>query len=1103
MPNRLSRYCEGVMEAGWLLALMVTPLFFNVYSSRVFEPDKIALLRSLALLVLAAWLIKLIQEGGPRFEYLPAERFKSLRGFFRLPLLLPVAALVAVYLIATFLSVSPSVSLFGSYQRLQGTFTTLSYVVMFAAVASQLRRRAQAERLLTVVILTSLPISLYGIIQHYRLDPLPWGGDTILRVTGNMGNAIFIAAYLIISCLIVLGRVAATFHAILTEDENFVRNMVRATGYVFILAINVVAIWFTGPSRGPFLGWIAGLFFFAVLLALYWGNRWQARNPKLSVYANTAALVFIAAALLGVMFLIVLNIPNGPLESLRQMPGVGRLGRVFETEGGTGRVRVLIWEGVVKLMTPHPPLEFPDGRPDPWNAIRPLVGYGPEALYVAFNRFYPPELAQIESRNASPDRSHNETFDALSFTGLLGLAVYLILFVAVFYFSLKWLGFVGTRQRRNVLLALILGGGLLSTVGFVGWQGPKFFGVGLPLGMLLGLVAFLTVYGLQSAVRGLRAAREPSPLEPSAIGETSAPQEPWRAIALISLFSAIVAHFGEIHFGIAIVSTRTHFWIFTGLLIVLGFVLSRNEHSATPAPMAQPSASRRRQRASQRSAASAEAQRSREFWGPVSISVGLMTAVLITLGYDFISNATHTQGAGRIVIEALTVRPSEAGPVPSYGILVLFLVTWLLGGALAYLEESHDFRRPNWTRGMAAALGISIAASGLGWMVLSNRLAAIAAATIDPQNLIAGVLASADRIAGVLTLYYFAVFVLMLFLAAVLPADWPTTTSARASISAPGLIGYTMLTLAAIFLSILLNLQVIQADMIYKTGLQFDEDGQPLVAVPLYEKVISLTPTQDYYYLFLGRAFLNATATLTDPAQRDELFTRAETKLKTARDLNPLNTDHTANLGRINRQWAALTDDPAIRTEKAVRADEYYQQALRLSPNHVGLWNEWAVLTFQLLSDGEAAQTKLDRSFQLDTKFEQTYQLQGDLDVWRANQATDPAEKQKYFDKAIADYLRGIEFANSRSASGINLHLGLASTYAATQQLQKAIDEYLIAAPNAGSIQWQVYRAVAELYRQMGNTSQALNYAQQALNVAPEGNKAEVQNWLDSLKAAP
>ena len=51
------------MEAAWLAAVMLVPLFFNIYSSRIFEPDKLTLLRSLALVILAAWLVKLHRGG--------------------------------------------------------------------------------------------------------------------------------------------------------------------------------------------------------------------------------------------------------------------------------------------------------------------------------------------------------------------------------------------------------------------------------------------------------------------------------------------------------------------------------------------------------------------------------------------------------------------------------------------------------------------------------------------------------------------------------------------------------------------------------------------------------------------------------------------------------------------------------------------------------------------------------------------------------------------------------------------------------------------------------------------------------------------------------
>ena len=47
----ISRWCARISEACWLLALTLIPIFFNLYSARHFEPDKAAMLRTLALLL--------------------------------------------------------------------------------------------------------------------------------------------------------------------------------------------------------------------------------------------------------------------------------------------------------------------------------------------------------------------------------------------------------------------------------------------------------------------------------------------------------------------------------------------------------------------------------------------------------------------------------------------------------------------------------------------------------------------------------------------------------------------------------------------------------------------------------------------------------------------------------------------------------------------------------------------------------------------------------------------------------------------------------------------------------------------------------------------
>jgi hypothetical protein len=307
MESKLSRWCEGAIEAGWLAAVIVTPLFFNIHSARVFEPDKLTLLRSIALFMSAMWLVKFIDQKewrlfgrkwvGSVVSILRSMRRSSTRellsktiialreywfrlssenSIWRIPFVLPVFFLVLAYLLATIFSITPTISLLGSYQRLQGTYTTLSYIVIFALMASTLRSREQVSRLVTTVIVTSIPVALYAMLQHFGLDPLPWGGDVQIRVAGHMGNSIFLAAYLIMVVPITLARIVDAFTNILGDDELSTADVIRSSIYIFALAIQLIAIFWT-QSRGPFLGLAVGIYAF-VLIFWFRCEIWVARK---------------------------------------------------------------------------------------------------------------------------------------------------------------------------------------------------------------------------------------------------------------------------------------------------------------------------------------------------------------------------------------------------------------------------------------------------------------------------------------------------------------------------------------------------------------------------------------------------------------------------------------------------------------------------------------------------------------------------------------------------------------------------------------------------------------------------------------------------------
>ena len=89
--SRLSQICDTALEAGWLLGVTITPVFFNVYSSRVFEPDKLTTLRALAVVLAVFWLVRFIDER--------LHKEVALRFSLKTPMVLPALLTIGVYLV--------------------------------------------------------------------------------------------------------------------------------------------------------------------------------------------------------------------------------------------------------------------------------------------------------------------------------------------------------------------------------------------------------------------------------------------------------------------------------------------------------------------------------------------------------------------------------------------------------------------------------------------------------------------------------------------------------------------------------------------------------------------------------------------------------------------------------------------------------------------------------------------------------------------------------------------------------------------------------------------------------------------------------------------
>lgn len=1086
--------------------LVVAPMFFNVFSSRVFEPDKISLIRTIALVMLLAWVIKILNGGS---AWLPAFQTGQNtsqsppveNSVWRNPFVLPVGLLVLAYLLSTAFSIAPFVSWFGSYQRLQGTYSFLSYVIIAVLTASQLRRPEQFRRIQHAIIATSLPIAIYGIVQHMQQDPLPWGGDVTRRIAANAGNAIFLAAYLIMAFFFTLERVYNSFAHFLggagEDDQGAMTSQdipAAASGgaYLFILMVQALAIFWT-QSRGPWLGLLAGFYLFGLLLL----SGLRPKNYRLLMG------VWVGLAMFGVALLILMNTTN-LFAFLRPLPYVGRLTQLLDQDSRTAQVRILIWQGAADMLTPHEPLTFPDGSRDSINPIRPLVGYGPEAMWVAYNRFYPPELAHVEARNASPDRSHNETWDSLVITGIFGFVGYMSLFILIFYWALRWLGLLINRRDVSLFFGLLAVCSLLWSVYLIGNDGGnwRFFGVALPAGIIMGLVIYVAAAAFLHA--DFTISREDIP----------------RQLLIIAILATMAAHFVEIHFGIAIAATRTYFWVQTALLLVLGmrwgqpeaFVwglrdLSGEEDEEEVEPQPEPVAqkeSKFRRRRGQAPQRSTSARRNPHPDLP-SLPTMVMTDIFIFLTFVFIYT-TNPQGLRSgidVLFSSITQRMVGGQPVGSPAILLLMLFTWLITATLGLTAEALRHRSAPplgwWLRGY----GLHALVIGFGWLIYGiiqgGRLAAGAGGnTLDEQL---------NHIAS-----HFAVYTIVIIVAIVLAAtvySWSNLQSRHnQGVGRPLLsLGVGALLAVATFVIIdRVNIGLVRADIIYKQGQQFDSQGNWLTSIELYRRALDARKTEDYYMLFLGRSFLEQAKVIRDQLRQGqpeglyrlstepdidevlaltqeqtsqmgwyELMRAAAVVLEEAQRVNPLNTDHTANLARLYRSWSDLAyDNPTLRQETLARSIAEYNMAVVLSPNAAHLWNERGN-TFLAMGNRPEAEASYRQSLALDPLYEQTY-------ILLANFYEDD---ERYADSATM-LQAGIEAmdADPRFTPSAAMYSYLGVALARTGDLEGAIaanEKVVEKQPNNTNAMLNL----ALLYRDTDRPAEGIPWVEQALSMIP------------------
>jgi tetratricopeptide (TPR) repeat protein len=1068
MSSKLRICCEAFMEACWLAAAAIVPLFFNISSVRVFEFDKVLILRFLVILAVAAGLLKWIDGRMSATVSSVAVEQKPLA---KHPLAIAVFVLAAIYILSSILSITPAQSWWGSDLRSQGSIAFCCYVLLFLVVLCELRTSAQLQRLQYAIILTSIPISAYTILQYVGLDPMPWRDYLQGRSSGSMGNPIFLGGYLVMVIPLTFGRLAGAVKMLRTENGNKPGLVLTASCGIAIM-IQALALLCT-ESRGPITG-LAACFYICIFLFLVLkrspGNsrfifpvaaagmglmapillvlvvRVASKLPaSIALLCLGAAILLICAIYFALWFAawsknwlwltwlvqtvaIGLIIMVGPArvigESGNAFPLLGRLGRISDQSND---VRQLLWKTGLNTIRSGAPALLPNDAKDAVHSFRPAIGYGPESIWFAVNLYGMPELQTNFAGDA--DRMHNDVFDNLIAIGFSGAILFLFLFAAAFFYSLRYLGLINSPLRKLFfIIFLIIGSGSGILVPWLAGS-PHLAGLGIQAGMILGLFAYIAWIGF-------------SRREVSFSGDN-------RQIFVISILGALIAHFIEISLCIAVTPTRAYFFLLLAVLVVLTSMNVKESEPAKqrgPKPVSQP---------------------------PMSPMPHIAAAsfIVMVVAWCFVVNTTVEHSAWRLFLNTWFIPSQGQGTrFPLTDPLILLVLT-IIGSIGLFSIEKPD--SPPALHYFRPVVRIAFGFLCFVWLVFgflsSIFWAALDSSTSSPIN-------ESLHAEARMTLFYVGLlFFLGITAWSLVSAGFQRYAAATACRASRWGAGF-LLAIGALIVILNLTVYPAWADVASHIAHTYENSNSLINALPVYERAVHLVPDDISYCISLGLA---QARTIAWSGKVEESFQ----SLKHALDLNPLDPVIFSTLGRFYAQLGDQSPDPAVRNIQIQRAIPYFEHAVRLAPNNPQTYNELG-RSYVLLGDFAKANSLYEKALRLYSGNARTYMFLGEM-----------YSRQKNLERALQCYSQSVNYGGGIEAQRyIGLLLALMGRY---QEAIRANLDALKTAPHDS----QLLCHLAVLYFSLGDVTSGLAYAHRGYEVAPNpGNNISIETFIMMLE---
>ncbi len=409
--NTIFKYAiiTGLSAIAFIPLYVANPLFFPFITGKGFA------FRIIVEIVFVLWLILVLREKGTSdygTDRSVAPRYNYLTIF--------ITAFTLVALVADLLGLHPLRSIWSNSERMEGWITIVHlwayFIVLSSIFGSGSELRKNWHRYLNVTIVASVIVGVYGFFQYFGWAQIHQGSS---RIDASLGNSAYMAVYMLIHVFI------SAYLAIV----SYPKSKILASIYS-ILSIVFSFLMFQTGTRGTIIGWAVGITVACFIYAV-WGREEKGQSfVTRSIAGGFILLIIVSSTLL---------FANKEASWVKNSEVLNRLASISIKDTRT-QARGYVWPMAI------------NGAFESTKTT--IIGWGQENFNYVFNKNYTPKMWSHEQWF---DRAHNVYLDWLIAGGLLGLLLYLSLYVTSLVYVFRSDMSLG---QKSALLALIVGYGI-------------------------------------------------------------------------------------------------------------------------------------------------------------------------------------------------------------------------------------------------------------------------------------------------------------------------------------------------------------------------------------------------------------------------------------------------------------------------------------------------------------------------------------------------------------------------------------------------------------------------------------------------------------------